>query len=266
VGKPAAFSFSFPEQLRAGKRKLLSLPLRLTHNNLREVLVMFCPQCGVESSTELKFCRSCGANLKVIGKAVSLSEAIARSDSVPAKIKDMVKNLKVEKVTDEITRAMEKMNEEITRSSHRQQKRLRWRKEKTPEQRRERHLTIGTIKLFWGSGLSIFLYFLTHALVLKLPADIIARVPFEIDPVVRVFWLIGLIPMLSGIGHILAGLTIRSRSVERTDESETPPLTIDSNFTPREYPDLTTRVSPREQPASITDRTTNILGHKIQSS
>src|SRR2546421_8761117 len=76
---------------------------------------MFCPQCGVESSTDLKFCRSCGANLKVIGKAVSLSEAIARSDSVPAKIKDMVKNLKIEKVTDEVARAMEKMNQEIAR-------------------------------------------------------------------------------------------------------------------------------------------------------
>ena len=67
---------------------------------------MFCPQCGVESTTDLKFCRSCGANLKVIGKAVSLSEAIARSDSVPAKIKDMVKNLKLEKVTDEVCALM----------------------------------------------------------------------------------------------------------------------------------------------------------------
>jgi hypothetical protein len=51
----------------------------------------------------------CGANLRVIGKAVTLSEAIARSDSVPAKIKDLVKNIKIEKVTDEVARAMEKM-------------------------------------------------------------------------------------------------------------------------------------------------------------
>jgi hypothetical protein len=45
---------------------------------------MYCPQCGTESSSGLQFCRSCGANLKVIGKAVSLSEAIARSDRGPA--------------------------------------------------------------------------------------------------------------------------------------------------------------------------------------
>ena len=226
---------------------------------------MFCPQCGVESSTDLKFCRSCGANLKVIGKAVSLSEAIARSDSVPAKIKDMVKNLKIEKVTDEVARAMEKMNQEIARSSDQRRKKFSWRKEKTPEQRRERHLTTGLIKLFWGSGLSIFLYFLTHALVLKLPPHIIAGIPFETDPVVRVFWLIGLLPVLSGLGHIIAGLTIRPAPIKQIEFPEQSPLRIDSEFERKDYPDPTTVVTPREQPASITDRTTNILEHKIGS-
>src|SRR5256886_7537132 len=189
---------------------------------------MFCPQCGIESSTDLKFCRSCGANLKVIGKAVSLSEAIARSDSVPAKIKDMVKNLKIEKVTDEVSRAMEKMNQEIARSSDLRRKNFTWRREKTPEQRRERHLTTGLIKFFSGGGLSIFLYFLSHALVLKLPPDVIAKIPFEIDPVVRVVWLVGLIPMLAGLGHILAGLTIRPAPVKQIEFPEQTPLRIDS--------------------------------------
>ncbi len=224
---------------------------------------MFCPQCGVESSSDLKFCRSCGANLRVIGKAVSLSEAIARSDSVPAKIKDMVKNIKIEKVTDEVARAMEKMNHEIARSSEEWKKKSRWRREKTPEQRRERHLTTGLIKFFSGGGLSIFLYFLSHALVLKLPPDVIANIPFEIDPVVRVFWLIGLIPMLSGLGHIIAGLTIRRAPPKQIEFPEQSPLRIDSEFERKDYPDLSTVVSPREPPESVTDRTTNILEHKI---
>ena len=224
---------------------------------------MFCPQCGVESSTDLKFCRSCGANLRVIGKAVSLSEAIARSDSVPAKIKDLVKNIKIEKVTDEVSRAMEKMNQEIARSSIEWKKKSHWRREKTPEQRRERHLTSGLIKFFSGGGLSIFLYFLSHALVLRLPPDVIAKIPFEIDPVVRVFWLIGLIPMLSGLGHILAGFTIRRAPMRQIEFPEQSPLRIDGEFQPQDYPDATTVVTPREQPSSITDRTTNILEHKI---
>ncbi|MDX6497917.1 MAG: hypothetical protein QOG23_1177 [Blastocatellia bacterium] len=156
---------------------------------------MFCPQCGSESSAELHYCRTCGANLKVIGKAVSLSEAIARSDGVPAKIKEMVKNLKVEKVTDEVSRALDRMNKEIVHSANDPTPRKpSWIevKKKTAAQRRERHLTKGTIKFFWGGGLTIFLFFLANALVLKLPPDVIAKVPFEIGPVVHVIWLLGL--------------------------------------------------------------------------
>ena len=119
---------------------------------------MYCPQCGTESSQDLKFCRSCGANLKVIGKAVTLSEAIARSDGIPAKLKDIFSNIKIAHVTDDVSHALDKMKGEIARSSVGQQ-RSRWRREKTPEQRRERQLVKGTIKLFWGSGFTLFLYF-----------------------------------------------------------------------------------------------------------
>jgi hypothetical protein len=228
---------------------------------------MFCPQCGTESSADLKFCRSCGANLKVIGKAVTLSEAIARSDSVPNKIKDLVKSLKIEKVTEEVSRAMDKMNQELVLSSTEKPIKVRRRRrEKTPEERRERYLVGGLIKLFWGSGLAIFLYFLTSALVLKLPPDVIAKVPFEIDPVVRIFWLIGLLPALSGIGHIMAALTIRpgtgvpSEEKPLIESAEQTPLRID----PPHYNDETTMMGEARMPvASVTDRTTNILKHKV---
>lgn len=233
---------------------------------------MFCPQCGTESPADLKFCRTCGANLRVIGKAVTLSEAIARSDSVPAKIKDIVKNLKIEKVTDEVARAMETMKQEIahTAEDHREWHRQKSskRKEKTAEQRREKHLTQGFITMFSGGGISIFLYFLSHALVLKLPPDVIANIPFEIDPVIRIIWLVGLIPTLTGLGRILAGLTIRrDRPAEITSPSATP-LRIGEPelqgfghqpaLTPRRD-DEVTLFAARSAPDSITDRTTNIL-------
>ena len=223
---------------------------------------MFCPQCGTESSAELHYCRSCGANLKVIGKAVSLSEAIARSDSVPSKLKEMVKNFKLEKVTDEVSRAMERMNREIVRSASDPKPRKSWwleAKKKTAEERRERYLTKGTIKLFWGGGLTVFLYFLANALVLKLPPDVVARIPFEIDPVVHVLWVLGLIPMLSGIGHIIAGLSIRREPVRQIEAAEPTPLRIDPQVDTPFYAAEVTVATPREAPASVTDRTTNIL-------
>src|SRR4029453_113404 len=105
---------------------------------------MYCPQCSTESSPGVQYCRVCGANLKVIGKAVALSEAIARSDRGPLpKLKEMMRNFKVEQVTEEISGALEKMNEELVRSSDEPKpkpKNAPWwqlREKKTPERRRE---------------------------------------------------------------------------------------------------------------------------------
>jgi hypothetical protein len=76
---------------------------------------MYCPQCGIQSPQDQRFCRSCGANMKVIGKAVALSEAVARSDRGPLPVlKEMMKSIKIEHTADEISNALEQMNREIT--------------------------------------------------------------------------------------------------------------------------------------------------------
>ena len=240
---------------------------------------MFCPQCGTESPADLKFCRMCGTNLRVIGKAVTLSEAIARSDSVPSKIKDLVTNLKIEKVSDEVARAMEKVKQEITHTAedHREWHRERTdrkRKEKTWEQRREKHLTAGLVTMFSGVGLSIFLYFLSGAIVLKLPPDVAADIPFELEPVIRVAWMVGLIPALTGFGRVIAGLTIRrDRHAEvattaatplRIGEPVAPAFDQQPAFVPRHDDEATVFARP-SVPGSVTDRTTNILERQPQA-
>jgi hypothetical protein len=109
---------------------------------------MYCPQCGTESHST-QYCRVCGANLKVIGKAVSLSEAIARSDRGPLpKIKEMVKGLKAEYLTEEVTTALDRMDHElgqITSDAKHRNRHRPWvslgRKKKTAAERREPHLT-----------------------------------------------------------------------------------------------------------------------------
>lgn len=216
---------------------------------------MYCPQCGTESpAAGLPYCRSCGANLKLIGKAVSLSEAIARTDRGPLpKIKELMKNLKLDHVTEEVSHALEQMNTEIVRSSQELKSPRGWfrRKVKTPEQRRENHIVKGTISLFSGTGLMIFLYYLTSALVLRLPPEILTEVPFEIDPVIRVFWLIGLIPAMSGLGRIIAGLAIRQSKAPEHLESRAP-LKLESE---REL---------AKPPQSVTEHTTNILQHRAR--
>jgi hypothetical protein len=247
---------------------------------------MFCPQCGTESPADLKFCRTCGANLRVIGKAVTLSEAIARSDSVPAKVKDLVKNLKIEKVTDEVARAMEKMGHEMAhtaddhhdwvkaRERHEIRRELRRRrKEKTAEQRRESLLTGGFVTMFSGIGLGVFLYVIGHSVVLNLEPDQISKIPFDVPSLLHVVWLIGLIPTLAGFGRIMAGLSIkRDRASEIKTADEQPlrigeptdtPFVSTPSFTPAKDHEATV-FARRQAPDSVTDRTTNILEHQPQ--
>ncbi|HEX6715556.1 MAG TPA: hypothetical protein VF088_00510 [Pyrinomonadaceae bacterium] len=216
---------------------------------------MYCPQCGTESQST-QYCRVCGANLKVIGKAVALSEAVARSDRGPLpKIKEMIKEFKVEHVSDEVSGALDKMNQEIARispESERQKHRralIEFPKRKTPAEKREDHISKGVVSLFSGVGLTVFLYYLSAALVLKLPPNIIDQIPFVIDPVVKVIWLLGLLPATTGIGHIIAGLLIRPQREQ--------PQQIDQVVSPpRELTD---------RPISVTDHTTNLLEpQKIQ--
>lgn len=237
---------------------------------------MFCPQCGTESPADLKFCRTCGANLRVIGKAVTLSEAIARSDSVPSKIKDLVKNIKIEKVTDDVARALEKMKQEIahTVEGHRE-----WhldhvkpsrskRKEKTAEQRREKHLTQGFVTMFSGIGFSLFLYFLAPALIGKFPQPLIGGRPFDIDSLLPIAWIIGLMPTFTGLGHIIAGLAIRAKGraaqedIPQVEPAERSPLNIDDR--PADYVEQRAFRNP-QQPTSVTDRTTNLLEGRERS-
>jgi len=215
---------------------------------------MYCPQCGTESSSGLQYCRSCGANLKVIGKAVTLSEAIARSDRGPVpKIKEMMKRLTPDEVTEDISRAMDEMSKEMVRDTEKLGLKKPWqfgRRKKTAAERKEKHLVTGAISIFSGVGLAIFLYYLTGALVLKLPADVVAQIPFEIDPVVRILWLVGLMPALTGVGHLLAGLMIRPDPQEQIAPAKPVPQLKESELRP--------------VPTSVTERTTNLLEHELR--
>jgi|ERR1700730_2865165 len=234
---------------------------------------MYCPQCGTESQASLQYCRLCGANLKVIGKAVTLSEAIARSDRGPLpKIKEMVKNFKIEQVTDEISGALDKMKEEIVRSSDesrsqrgsdsRNSQRAWWQGEKkTPERRREDQRVKGTVSFFSGIGLILFLYYLAGGIALKLPPDVVARIPFEIEPLIRVLWAVGLIPTLSGVGHIVASFFIKSTPAGSLEDVRPSPARIFPSATPQiAAPEI---AAPTVAP-SVTEHTTNLLSSEAK--
>lgn len=165
----------------------------------------------------------------------------------------MVKGLKVDQVSDEVSGALDRMNQEIANISPESQPRepralISFGKRKTPAEKREDHISKGVVSFFSGIGLTIFLYYLSTALILKLPPDVIQQIPFEIDPVVRIIWLLGMLPITAGAGHIIAGLLIRPQrhQPQQLDQVVSPP---------RELAD-----TPLSHPvSSVTDHTTNLL-------
>ena len=167
-----------------------------------------------------------------------------------------MKSIKLEQVTEEISRALDQMNKEIVHSSPPVRPRpgkpwwVMTKEKETPAQRREAHIVKGTASFFTGIALMIFLYYFTSTLVLKIPPEWIAQIPFELEPVVRIAWLIGLIPTLSGLGRITAGLLI----------SPTPARAIDAETQSRST--IATDSAPQVLPESITEHTTELLDQK----
>jgi hypothetical protein len=227
---------------------------------------MYCPKCGIESSSDQRFCRSCGANLKIIGKAVTLSEAVARSDRGPLlKLKEMMESAKVKKTTEDVSRALDQMSQDISESpaegEHKHPWWLQFKDERTPERRREDHLVKGAVSFFTGIGLMIFLYYLSAALILKIPPETLAKLPFEIDPVLKMIWLVGLIPTLAGLGRIFAGLMIKPTPPKRLEGEAASQSQI--KVAGHAQPSIAASFTPEEQPMSIVENTTETLDKKI---
>jgi hypothetical protein len=233
---------------------------------------MYCPQCGTESSSGQQYCRTCGANLKFIGKAVGLSEAIARSDRGPLpRVKQMVQEMKAEltqgpraeMMSEEVSGALDRLNKEIVSSFQEgvHVQALRRKPAEPPEVRRERHVVKGASELFGGIGLMIFLYYFSAAIVLKVPPEQLAKIPFELEPVVRMIWLFGLVPALSGLGRLTAGLLIGTGRAEPAALPGPPPP-------PPQQPQPPQFAAPRTEatrefaPPSVTESTTELLDER----
>jgi hypothetical protein len=177
----------------------------------------------------------------------------------------MMNNLKVDQVTEEVSRALDHMNEELAKvpaksaeaKAKKREERRSWslRRKKTAAERRENHITKGVVSVFSGAGLAVFLYFLSISVVL--PPEILGRIPFEWVSLSRIMWLLGLLPVTSGLGHIVAGLLIRP-------DREPQPQLDQVVSPPRE---LTDRPVTNPIPMSVTDHTTNLLDReRVKSS
>lgn len=149
---------------------------------------MFCPQCGVRQGDEMRFCKSCGANLQAVRQA-----AIARGET--EEMFDWGKTWVGEMFMSASER--ERRQAEIDR-----QRGL------TPEIKRYNEIKAGVITGCVGIGVAIFLYFLMQGIILSGEVS-----PGEAQILSRV-WLSGLIPMFVGLALIINGTFVSKRMVE----------------------------------------------------
>jgi hypothetical protein len=149
---------------------------------------MFCPQCGSSQSDELKFCKSCGANLQAVRLA-------AASRSEDADKFDWSKTWVAEMFMSESER--KRRNEAIER-----------RRGITPEVKRYTEIKAGVIVASIGLGVMIFLNNFMEGVIRSgqpsaSDAEILSRI-----------WISGIIPFLIGLALIVNGLFVSKRQVE----------------------------------------------------
>ena len=148
---------------------------------------MFCPQCGISQSEDLKFCKSCGANLYAVRQVVTSRDTGGKFDWSKTWLTEML-------------------------LSHDEQKKRKQEREGStgPEERRHNEIKAGVITSFVGVGVMIFLYFLMQGVILSGQnspgdAEILSRV-----------WIAGVIPFFVGVGLLINGLFVSRRLLEST--------------------------------------------------
>lgn len=188
---------------------------------------MFCPNCGIQITTDIKFCKSCGANLRGVRDAMT-----GRGGEL-----DWSKTWVAE---------MFMTTEERER-----------RRGVTPEQKRINELRAGVITTAVGIGAMIFLYFFLGT---------IARVEGGKDAeILNRVWLAGIVPFFVGLALLFNGFFLRKRELPAPQQDfkpvyQQPPI---QEPLPAKTTDQLLLEAERNIASSVTEHTTAHLPEKV---
>jgi hypothetical protein len=194
-------------------------------------LTMFCPRCGSNQNGELKFCKSCGANLYAVRQVVDTRETDQKFDWSKTWVAGMLLS-----------------GEEATR----RQADIERQRGLTPEVKRYNEIKAGVITSSVGLALMIFLYVLMQGIILG------GKVPEDTAEILSRIWVAGVIPLFVGIALMINGVFVGKKLVEISKQapretnlpgSDTPPQAL--------RPGDTTEFVPSD--FSVTEHTTKHL-------
>jgi hypothetical protein len=149
---------------------------------------MFCPKCGSIQSDELKFCKSCGANLFAVRQVVDTRETTKNSDWGQNWVAEVVHTQEESKRRKEETERQRGITPEI---------KLRYDEIKAG-------IITGTV----GIGIAIFLYVFMQGIILS------GNVTPNSAEILSRLWIAGVLPLLVGISLIINGLFVSKKLVE----------------------------------------------------
>ena len=148
---------------------------------------MFCPRCGSNQSDELKFCKSCGANLYAVRQVVDTRQTDEKIDRSKPWFADIA-----------LSEA----------ESKRRKEELDHRRGITTEVRRYNEIKGGVITGSVGLALAIFLNVFMQGLILS------GKIPPDVAEIISRLWIVGVIPFFVGIALIVNGVFVSKRLAE----------------------------------------------------
>lgn len=145
---------------------------------------MFCPKCGSTQSDELKFCKSCGANLFAVRQVVDARETAEGFDWSKTWVAEMFMS----------PQELKRRKEEIERQ-----------RGVTPEMKRYNEIKAGIITGTVGIGIAIFLFVFMQGIILS------GKVTPNSAEILSRLWIAGVLPLFVGIALIINGLFVSKK-------------------------------------------------------
>jgi len=165
---------------------------------------MFCPQCGTNQAEDLKFCKSCGANVSAVKKAVITRDTQEKFDATKEGAKEYY-----DRVLDwNKTWVAKPLLSQEEREKREQARKQSLERGEEAAIKRYNEIKAGVITTCVGAGVMFFLHTLFQGIIAS------GDVPPDAAAILRVLWAAGAIPFVVGIGVAFNGLVVSRKQVE----------------------------------------------------
>ncbi len=191
---------------------------------------MICPRCSSNQADDVKFCKTCGANLLAVRQALEIREAEDKFNWSNTWVAEMFMS------AEEHKRRRHMM--ELARGV-------------TPAIKRYNEIKAGVITVSCGMGLSTFLFLFFNMIINR--GGVFSS---EATAVLANIWVAGLIPIFVGLGLIVNGAVVSKKIVELQERAESPSL--EGTVNPPSLPASDTNEF-TNSPFSVTEGTTKHL-------